>query len=1001
MITICLTMIVKDEEKVILRCLNSVVDYIDTYCICDTGSTDSTPKLITDFFEEKGIKGKLLHHKWKNFGYNRTLAVQEAKGTADYLLLMDADFIFKVVNPNFKNNIHTAGSYLIKYEGVLDYRQPLMVSGKVDWKYIGVTHEYIHSDQAITRAYGDDFVFNHLGDGANKNDKFIRDIGLLQEGLEEEPDNSRYYFYLGQSHKDLGCQLKQEYLGKKKTLENVKLTNVEKHEATRKMLDKIKEQVPILEKKYQEHLHAAIAAYEKRITFTDFPEEIYYATYMLGFCHYHLESPPHIFTGYFMQASAIRPSRLEALYNLVKYWRVQEKYQIAYDLGYRASKQPYPKTDCLFIDSRIHNYTFKHEVAICAFYLGRFQECLDLINDILEYPDVLDNHRKQIEQHKQMTLQRLREQNKSRQGGNPLITFFSYNKLGTGGSEISDWGLLRYLSKENDYNIKHSRDYREIIQDKPDVILAQQYAIEKGVKIGSELGIPVIVTQHGPDQWGHGLNSCYFIFNSNTLANSEIPKADFKNFDIVWPCIDVLKFKNVGLNNSFDRKYITFIGRPLKIKGIETFMKIADLMPEQDFLFVGGKPEFDLKIPNNVELRDFTNKPEEVYAQSRIVLVPSLFEPFGMVTVEASLVGIPVIASKLDGMIEATSKLSNYIEDYENPNEWVATIRHVLMNYPNQCRIADQIGKKYIQTMDEQLTKFNINVKNLLANRGICPYTRGIKFTVAITVYNRPQKVLRAIQSVIDQTIKDWEIIVVDDCSTDDTWDNLIEFHHQNKDHCFKMLQNDKNEGTFHSRNVAIDEATGDFIINLDSDDMLVPNALESLRDQILKNNAKIVQFKYYRDVEEKLKTFDTLSQLAPEVLHHKDSSWGLFCFEKDYVQQYVGYYDCIRYGADTEFMCRLKNFHQVSNLNQIIYYAEDDETSLSKAMKKEWSNQYLRNFMKWYSECKKANGLPYMPFPGPEKRPFKVPTYPETQVVESIDSGPSKLTDGSVESLD
>jgi glycosyltransferase involved in cell wall biosynthesis len=49
--SLCLNMIVKNESKIITRLLQSVVGVIDTYCICDTGSTDNTIEVITEFFK--------------------------------------------------------------------------------------------------------------------------------------------------------------------------------------------------------------------------------------------------------------------------------------------------------------------------------------------------------------------------------------------------------------------------------------------------------------------------------------------------------------------------------------------------------------------------------------------------------------------------------------------------------------------------------------------------------------------------------------------------------------------------------------------------------------------------------------------------------------------------------------------------------------------------------------------------------------------------------------
>lgn len=73
-------MIVKNESKIIYRCLESVMGVVDYICVCDTGSTDDTVDIIKTFCENQKNHGKLLgysifHHPWENFGVNRTWAV--------------------------------------------------------------------------------------------------------------------------------------------------------------------------------------------------------------------------------------------------------------------------------------------------------------------------------------------------------------------------------------------------------------------------------------------------------------------------------------------------------------------------------------------------------------------------------------------------------------------------------------------------------------------------------------------------------------------------------------------------------------------------------------------------------------------------------------------------------------------------------------------------------------------------------------------------------------
>ena len=81
--TICLTMIVKNESKVIRKCIDSVRDYISYWVIVDTGSTDGTQDLIKEIMNEYGIPGELHERPWVDFGHNRTENLKLAKDKSD------------------------------------------------------------------------------------------------------------------------------------------------------------------------------------------------------------------------------------------------------------------------------------------------------------------------------------------------------------------------------------------------------------------------------------------------------------------------------------------------------------------------------------------------------------------------------------------------------------------------------------------------------------------------------------------------------------------------------------------------------------------------------------------------------------------------------------------------------------------------------------------------------------------------------------------------------
>jgi hypothetical protein len=102
-------------------------------------------------------------------------------------------------------------------------------------------------------------------------------------------------------------------------------------------------------------------------------------------------------------------------------------------------------------------------------------------------------------------------------------------------------------------------------------------------------------------------------------------------------------------------------------------------------------------------------------------------------------------------------------------------------------------------------------------------------FSVVIPTYNRAESIGKAVQSVVEQTFKDWELIVVDDASTDDTQDMLSGF----ADSRIRVFCNEQNRERSFSRNRGISEAQGRYICFLDSDDYYLPDHLATLRRRV------------------------------------------------------------------------------------------------------------------------------------------------------------------------
>lgn len=100
-----------------------------------------------------------------------------------------------------------------------------------------------------------------------------------------------------------------------------------------------------------------------------------------------------------------------------------------------------------------------------------------------------------------------------------------------------------------------------------------------------------------------------------------------------------------------------------------------------------------------------------------------------------------------------------------------------------------------------------------------------MKVSVAIATYNRAGTLSRSLESVLSQTHQDLEVVVVDDGSTDTTIKTLTSY--QERDARIRIIALDKNSGASVARNWGTDEASGDYIMVWDSDDVLYPQAID------------------------------------------------------------------------------------------------------------------------------------------------------------------------------
>lgn len=118
--------------------------------------------------------------------------------------------------------------------------------------------------------------------------------------------------------------------------------------------------------------------------------------------------------------------------------------------------------------------------------------------------------------------------------------------------------------------------------------------------------------------------------------------------------------------------------------------------------------------------------------------------------------------------------------------------------------------------------------------------------SIIMPSYNTGAFIGETIQSVLAQTYENWELIIVDDCSTDNT-DSIVAAY---DDHRIQYLKNERNSGAAVSRNRALREAKGKWIAFLDSDDRWLPEKLEK-QIQFMEKNKYSFSYTNYEEIDE------------------------------------------------------------------------------------------------------------------------------------------------------
>ncbi len=320
---LALNCIVRNESARILRMLDSVKAHISTFAIMDTGSTDDTVELITKWGLDNDIQGIVGHGSFIDFSQARNQALDLARSWHrlkkapwfDYLLLCDADMELRVENPKTFDGLSGEAYEMVQKAGTYSYNNIRLLNVNSAANYVGVTHEYLsaHTAGVIVGAH-----FIDHADGANRPEKFTRDIRLLEKDLETDPDNGRSWFYLGNTYRDAGQHAEAE------------------------------------------------RCYRKKLTLPTWPEEDWLTQVNVANCM-EAQGVEDAYIKEALKAYGMRPQRAEPLHALAKHYRIKGENSTAILFAEKGLATPRPD-DKLFVEDWVYDWGFREEYSIAGYY---------------------------------------------------------------------------------------------------------------------------------------------------------------------------------------------------------------------------------------------------------------------------------------------------------------------------------------------------------------------------------------------------------------------------------------------------------------------------------------------------------------------------------------------------------------------------------------------------------------------------------------------------------
>jgi len=207
---------------------------------------------------------------------------------------------------------------------------------------------------------------------------------------------------------------------------------------------------------------------------------------------------------------------------------------------------------------------------------------------------------------------------------------------------------------------------------RPDVLVTHLDRTKEVVRYGQRFGIPVVHLVHNDRQldWHKVASAGLVVFNSEWLQEV-----------VTWhgPKVVIHPPLNPSRHATKPGQSVTLVNMT-QPKGAEVFYSLASRLPEVSFLAVHGAYGRQIRPPNpppNVTFMDATDDAREIWSRTKVLLMPSNYESYGRVGIEAACSGIPTIVTDLPGPHEALADAGTYLP-LDDLDAWERAIKRLL-----------------------------------------------------------------------------------------------------------------------------------------------------------------------------------------------------------------------------------------------------------------------------------------------------------------------------------